>query len=400
MSSRVQVLSLRTAEEIGREFRRIGVDSGGIEKMLPKSRFLLIKLKNIPTVVSNILKQEILSKAGEAAVHRSVITFKTEGSDILLMGTFTVLKNFLNGLTGHYFGIPEIKSDIEKALERYTREREPWVIREKTFDWDSRTFIMGILNITPDSFSDGGDFFNRAKAIEQGLQMFKAGADLIDIGGESTRPGSDPVTLDEELDRVIPVITGIRKQSSVPISIDSYKPAVVTEALKAGADIINDITGGSSEEILKIASEAGVPLIIMHMKGTPKNMQNDPVYENLMDELIKFFHDRVEAAESLGLTKLCIDPGIGFGKRIEDNLEIIKRLDEFRIFGYPVLIGPSRKSFIGKILGGEPKERLEGTAAAVSVSVYNNADIIRVHDVNFMAKVIKMTDAIKKDWVK
>ncbi|MDD3627928.1 MAG: dihydropteroate synthase [bacterium] len=400
MNDQIQIISLKTPKEIEREFLRIGVDSGGVEKMLPKSQYLLIKLKNIPTVVSNILKQEILSKNGEAAVHRNVINFKIEKSDIMLMATIAVLRNFLNGLNGHYFGIPQLKSDIEKALQNYLSHPESWVIRDKRFEWGSKTFIMGILNTTPDSFSDGGDFYDTDKAIEHGIKMAEEGADIIDIGGESTRPGSDPVTLEDELKRVIPVIEGIRKQKNIPISIDSYKPETVSAALAAGADIINDISGGSSDEIIKISLETEAPLIMMHMKGTPKNMQNDPAYENLMDELIQFFHERITNAKGKGLQKICIDPGIGFGKRVEDNLEIIKRLDEFRVFGYPVLIGPSRKSFIGKILGGEPKDRLEGTAAAVAVSVYNNADIIRVHDVEFMQKVIRMTEAIKKDWIK
>ncbi|MCK4666263.1 dihydropteroate synthase [Candidatus Dependentiae bacterium] len=395
MKNRIQILSLGSANEIEREFSRIGVDAGGIEKMLPKSKFLLIKIKDLDPVICNILKQEILSKNGEAAVHRNVINLKVEKSDVLLMSTERVMKEFLRGLKGHYFGIPQLMEDINSTLEKYSSHPKPWKIRNSEFAWGEKTFIMGILNVTPDSFSDGGKFLNLEDAVNQAFKMIEEGADIIDIGGESSRPGSDPVSEDEEINRVIPIIKKIREKSDIPISIDTYKPKTAEAAINAGADIINDITGGINPELLNTANKFNLPIILMHMKGTPKNMQREPYYENLMDELIEFFYKQIKNVKAAGIEKVIIDPGIGFGKRLEDNLEIIRRLKEFKIFGTPILIGPSRKSFIGTVLGGETDERMEGTLAAVAISTLNGGDIIRVHDVKEMKKVILMTNAIK-----
>lgn len=267
-------------------------------------------------------------------------------------------------------------------------------------DFSRKTFIMGILNITPDSFSDGGIHFNKSHAIEQALRMVDDGADIIDVGGESTRPGSDPVSLDEELRRTIPVIAAIAGRISVPVSIDTYKSEVASRALEAGASIVNDISGLSFDsEMPNVISRFRVPVIIMHMKGTPKVMQLNPEYRHLIPEMMEFFRERINLAKMHGIAEemIIIDPGIGFGKTFEHNLEIISNLRQFSSFGKPLLIGPSRKAFLGKILGGAPPtERLEGTAASVAISIMNGADIIRVHDVKEMSKVAKVADAVKR----
>ncbi len=269
-----------------------------------------------------------------------------------------------------------------------------------SMDFSRRTFVMGILNVTPDSFSDGGLYFEKSLAIERAKQMVEDGADIIDIGGESTRPGAEPVSLDEELNRTIPVIKVLAREIKVPISIDTYKSVVAEKAINAGASIVNDISGLKFDpEMAKVVAKHKVPVVVMHIKGTPRNMQKEPFYENLILEIKQYLEDSINIALNAGVEKdkIIVDPGIGFGKTFEHNLEIIHKLSEFSTFGRPILIGLSRKAFIGKILNNAPaQERVEGTAAAVAISIMNGANIIRVHDVKQMVMVAKVADAIKK----
>ncbi|WP_353684909.1 dihydropteroate synthase [Thermodesulfovibrio sp. 3907-1M] len=262
-----------------------------------------------------------------------------------------------------------------------------------------KTYIMGILNVTPDSFYDGGRFFNYQKAIEHALRMIDEGADIIDVGGESTRPGAQPVSTDEELKRVIPVIEALSNRISVPISIDTYKASVAEEAIKAGATIVNDVSGLRFDpQMAEVVSKYKVPVVIMHIKGTPQDMQKNPHYEALIPEIIEYLRTSIVIAKQAGVNEdmIIIDPGIGFGKLPEHNLQIIKNLREFSQLGKPILIGVSRKSFIGKVLNDAlPESRLEGTAAAVAASILNGANIVRVHDVGFICKVVKVLDAIR-----
>jgi dihydropteroate synthase len=260
-----------------------------------------------------------------------------------------------------------------------------------------RTLIMGILNVTPDSFSDGGLFAEVQAAVEHAKNMASQGADIIDVGGESSRPGADEVSVEAEKDRVLPVIERLVKTVEVPISIDTYKSSVARDALNMGACIVNDITALRGDpDMAPVVAEAGAPAILMHMKGTPKDMQIDPHYDSLIPEIISFLRTRIQAAINAGIPQgqIIIDPGVGFGKTVEHNLEIIRRLREFRSLGKPILIGTSRKSFIGKVLDLSTDDRLEGTAASVAVAIANGADIVRIHDVKEMARVVRMTDAI------
>jgi dihydropteroate synthase len=275
--------------------------------------------------------------------------------------------------------------------------------RNFSLDFSKKTYIMGILNITPDSFSDGGLFFDKSVAIQRALQMVEDGADIIDIGGESTRPGSEIVPAEEELRRTVPVIAAIAKQITIPISIDTYKAEVAQKAMDAGASIVNDISGLRFDpKMSKVVSEYKVPVVVMHIKGKPKDMQINPVYEALIPEIMDYLRGSIRAAADAGIQgdMIVIDPGIGFGKTFEQNLHIIHNLHELTLLEKPILIGPSRKAFLGKILGDAPQgERLEGTAAAVAVSVLNGANIIRVHDVREMVKVAKVADAIKREQI-
>ncbi len=270
-------------------------------------------------------------------------------------------------------------------------------------DFSRKTYIMGILNVTPDSFSDGGLYFNRDAAVHRGIRMVDEGADIIDVGGESTRPGSEPVGEEEEIRRTVPVIESLVRKINVPISIDTYKSVVARRALDAGASIVNDISGLRFDpEMPKVVSEYNVPVVIMHIKGTPRDMQKNPVYEALIPEIMDYLRISIRFAMKFGVREdmIIIDPGIGFGKTFEHNLEIIKNLTEFTLLGRPVAVGVSRKAFIGKILGdAPPSERLEGTAAAVAISIYNGANIVRVHDVKEMKKVVRVVDAIKKETI-
>lgn len=260
-----------------------------------------------------------------------------------------------------------------------------------------KPLVMGILNVTPDSFSDGGKYNNLNKAINHAIRMEGEGADIIDIGGESTRPGAKPVDIEEELKRVIPVIEGIRKRSNIIISIDTYKSVVAAKAISAGAGLVNDISGlRFDKNMVRIVSESKVPVIVMHMLGNPQNMQSDISYANLMKELILFFEERVSVLTANGVNKINIilDPGIGFGKTIDHNLTIIRELNRIVDLGFPVLVGPSRKSFIGNILNLSFEERIEGTAAVVTAAIMNGSRIVRVHDIKEMLRIVNMTEKI------
>ncbi len=265
-------------------------------------------------------------------------------------------------------------------------------------DFSVGCIVMGVLNVTPDSFSDGGQFFDAAKAAERGLRMAADGAAIIDVGGESTRPGSAPVSDDEQIERVVPVIKALCKKIDVPISIDTYKLEAAKAALEAGAGMINDITALSDERMAELAAKHDVPVVLMHIQGTPATMQTEPKYEDVVGEVLQFLLERAKRAEGFGIAKnmIFIDPGIGFGKTLEHNLLLLKDIDKFVASGYRVLIGTSRKSFIGKLTGREkPSDRIFGTAATVALCASAGISIVRVHDVAEMVDVVKVANKLK-----
>lgn len=271
-----------------------------------------------------------------------------------------------------------------------------WQLSRRTLSLE-RPLVMGILNVTPDSFSDGGRFFSPDVAVERALEMEREGADIIDIGGESTRPNAPTVSEAEELERVVPVIEALAGKVSVPISVDTYKAAVAKAACAAGAEIVNDVTGLRFDpEMARAAAEAEAGVVVMHTRGMPDTMQKNTGYDDLIGDVVRYLSDSIDLARKAGVRegRIVVDPGIGFGKSVEGNLELIRRLEELRPLGCPILVGPSRKSFIGTITGRGGGERLFGTAAAVALSIVHGASIVRVHDVAAMRDVAVMTRAL------
>jgi len=256
---------------------------------------------------------------------------------------------------------------------------------------------MGILNVTPDSFSDGGRYLGAKDAVARADDLAEQGADIIDIGGESTRPGAAPVDADEEIRRVVPVIREIvRRRPKVPVSIDSCKASVADAAMGEGAAMINDISGLRDPAMLDVAARWNAPVVIMHMKGTPQTMQKRPVYRDVVGDIVAFFKERIHLCEKSGIEKIILDPGIGFGKTARHNLEILNRLDEITRLGYPVMVGASRKSFLGKTLGLPVEEREEGTLAAHTIAVMKGAAIIRAHDARKNLRAVRLAESVLK----
>jgi len=273
-----------------------------------------------------------------------------------------------------------------------------WQITDRAVDLSQHSIIMGVLNVTPDSFSDGGEFFSTGKAIEHGMRMAAEGAQIIDVGGESARPGAEPVSADEELSRVLPVIAKLREKASALISIDTTKAAVARGALEAGASIINDVTGGRGDpEMMKLAAEKKAAFIIMHMQGTPRTMQTNPHYDDVVGDVADFFRQQYACALECGIDSMAIafDPGIGFGKTVEHNLELLSNLPRLRIHDRPIVVGVSRKSSLGKMIGSaEMNDRLAPTIAFTALLRERGANILRVHDVKENVAALRVTERL------
>lgn len=302
--------------------------------------------------------------------------------DLLILGSFGIFRDLAKDIVA--VGNEDLGYRINRVLQSYSAENNYTIkLTGKNIKID-KTIVMGILNVTPDSFSDGGKFFVKEEAVQHGLELLQDGAHIIDIGGESTRPGADDIPVDEEINRVLPVIEEIKKQKKdAVISIDTRKVKVAEAALDAGADIVNDISGGdySREKMFDFCAQNKIPLILMHMKGTPGNMQQNPYYDDVVLEIYDYLYNKIKTAEKYGVKNIIIDPGIGFGKRVNDNYELLTRLKEFKGLGKQILVGVSRKSFIGKVLNLDKDEREDATLAAETLAIQNGADIIRTHKV-------------------
>lgn len=392
-----RLLVLPTPGHAVRELQLVKVDSSGISEMVPKMRTLSIGLTALECRQANILKQEMLSLGGDAAVARGTVACSIDRTDCVLIGTPKQLGRLCRKLKSQPFSLPELGGELEALLARIDVVPAAWQTSRRSLSLQ-RPLIMGILNITPDSFSDGGRCGSPDRAVEIALQMEVDGADIIDIGGESTRPGAALVSTGEELDRIMPVIERLAGKLGCAISVDTWKSGVASATLAAGAEIINDISGFTFDtQMAAVAAASGAGVVLMHTRGTPEKMQQDTTYHDLMADVAAGLRASLAIAREAGVSEGCIavDPGIGFGKSAAGNMEVIRRMAELSGFGLPILSGPSRKSFIGTVLGRkDPGDRLFGTAAAVALSVSHGASIIRVHDVRAMRDVADMAHAV------
>lgn len=395
LSPRVVLIDSR--EDAAREMRAIGVCEGGIDAMQDKARMLVLKIAGASVPVAHILKQQMLSLGGDAAVHKQVLTHAIESSDVLIMGTPLQLGRLVERLSFQPFDVPALGERIAGILDGLTRPAAA-LLRGKSFSLNlaERVHIMGILNVTPDSFSDGGLYMQPTEALRHALALVADGADIIDVGGQSSRPGADHVSEDEELRRVLPVVEMLAEEWPGPISIDTSSARVAGETLAAGAGIVNDIAGFSGDPALQgVTAGHGAACILMHMRGAPATMQEEPSYDDLIGEIAGFLADGVKRALAAGIAEdqIAVDPGIGFGKTTKHNLAILKHLPELKVLGKPIVIGTSRKSFIGNVLDVPVEERLEGTIATAAYAVAQGARIVRVHDVGPIARAVRMIEA-------
>jgi len=394
----LRVLAIRDTGEAAREMRALNVHKGGIEIMAPKSVSRVIKVSGLSSDAFNIIKQEMLSAGGDCAVAWDAFVKRRKKTQGLIIGTVAQISRLCIKLDKQPLGLARLGKMLSGLEADHCRRAFCLRAGKYKLNLGRQAHIMGVLNVTPDSFSDGGMYFDKEYAVAKALNMEEQGADIIDIGGESTRPGAKPVSVKEECRRVIPVIKGLAKHLKVPISIDTRKSEVAIRALDAGACIINDVTGLKNDrKVAGIAARYKAAVVLMHMKGTPRTMQQrDPVYKDLIGEISSYLRESADTAEAAGIKResIVLAPGIGFGKTVEHNLRIINNLREFRSLGYPVLSGPSRKSFIGKVTGAGEDNRQFGTAAAVVLSIQNGADIVRVHDVKQIKQTVQITEAI------
>lgn len=385
-----RILCINNQEQLKDEMIQIGSDLAGINIMLPKGELMIIKTQDVPLKAAILLKQEMLSKNGEAVLNKDVSTLKKESSDVLLIGTRRQFAEVITKLKIQPFGLKLIANEIESILDQKENLNKERILDCKGIPLTigKRTLVMGILNLTPDSFSDGGKYNNLNDAITSTIEMVNEGADIIDVGGESTRPGHTPISVEEELERVIPVIEKLSKMVAVPISIDTYKAQVAKEAINAGAHIINDIWGFKRDNNMpRIASDLNVPVILMHNRE-----KND--YTSLIDNIIADLRESISIALEAGIdeNKIILDPGIGFAKSYKENLKVMNRLADITALGYPVLLGTSKKSIIGKTLDLPIHERTEGTIATVCYGITQGCQIVRVHDIKEIKRVCKMMD--------
>ncbi|MCG8401136.1 MAG: dihydropteroate synthase [Firmicutes bacterium] len=376
---------------VKKEFHKIGVDPAGAVQMETKSLHRLVKIYGLTPKQANIIKQEMLAKGGDAAVARGTIDASVEKTDVLLMGTEKQYRAAIKKLRMQPFGLARLAEQLEGTLGNMRgRKSRTLDCRGTKLTLGARTLIMGILNITPDSFSDGGRFYDPERAVAHAERMQAEGADIIDVGGESTRPGHIPISTEEEMDRVLPVLRALVRELDVPVSIDTTKAAVARSALEAGVHIVNDQWALRADEgMASLAAEYRAPLVLMHnQKGT--------AYRDLIGDMVGYFTASVKTALEAGVSRdnIIIDPGIGFGKTAEQNIETMCRLRELDCLGLPVLLGTSRKSMIGKTLDLPSDQRVEGTGATVALGIVNGVDIVRVHDVKEMVRVARMTDAM------
>lgn len=393
----VRRLHLATDEDWITQLQLIGADRSTWDRLEIKCRVLAFVTDPMPPAAANILKQCMLSGGADAIVARNSVSCRIESTRALIAGTPKQILSGCRSLNGQPFGLSSLSRELLRALKGPPALPSRIKAGERELDFGHGPLVMGILNVTPDSFSDGGRYFDREDAAAHARLMDSQGADIIDIGAESTRPGSLPVAPENQMERILPVIGELSGQLGSVISVDTTSSRVAAAAIQSGAAMINDISALSDPDMGQLAAQSGVPLVLMHMQGTPKTMQQDPRYHDVVEEVYTFLEDRVEAAVQAGVCKdsIIIDPGIGFGKRLQDNLQLISRASEFRWLGCRVLLGHSRKSFLGALTGvEEPWKRGAGTSAVTALS-YGSVDILRVHDVEDTVQVLRIAGKLR-----
>ncbi len=390
-------LQVEDEAQARRELLAVGVAPSRADTLAAKVVRRMVKLSGVPCEASRILQRKLVELGGDIAMARGADVCAVDETDLILIGSSVQLKQLCQRLSGQPFGLTALGTELGIGVQAY--DQPPAYLRGRNCRLGlNRPLIMGILNLTPDSFSDGGCYNTLEAALSRTREMAKEGADLIDVGGESTRPGALPVSAQEELDRVIPVIEALQRETDLPLSVDTSKSIVAAEAVAAGAEFINDISGlRFDSKMAETAAKCGAGVFVMHTRGRPAGMQLDTGYDDLVQEILHSLQQSLQAAMAAGVLadRLAVDPGIGFGKDAAGNLEILRRLEEFRVLGRPILIGTSRKSFIGKILGLSTTEaRLFGSNATVALGVARGANIFRVHDVRAARETALMSWAI------
>jgi len=392
-----RVLDVRSNEEALAEIVGVGATPTASRWMADEATMRVVRLEAVSGRAASLLKQEALALGAECAVARSVAAFDDTPQAVVLIATLKQHRALAAKLRAQPFGLRGLAGQVSRAVEAYDRQSiGPLRVGRHELPLGRRTLVMGIINVTPDSFSGDGLGDDVGAAVSQARRFADEGADLLDVGGQSTRPGSDELGAEDEKRRILPVVERIAAEVGLPISIDTDKVEVAAAALDAGAGLVNDVRALRGEGMLELVSQRRVPACLMHMLGTPRTMQEAPHYEDVIADIYRFLADRVAACVEAGLTReqVLIDPGIGFGKTVNHNLTILRRLRDFRSLGCPILVGVSRKSTIGKVLSLPADQRVEGTAAACACAILSGADVIRVHDVREMTRVARMTDAI------
>jgi dihydropteroate synthase len=399
----MRIFSFSCPEEVKKIMRQIGVDPYGASIMLPKATTFLIRLNAVNNIAANILKQEMLALGADAALARGALTGKTKKTDILLIGQLAQLKSLADKLKIQPFGLPKLGKELDENIKNFTQDNFILSLRKGFLNLNQKTQVMGIINLTADSFSQDGLYRQFSSnypdlALRKAQGLIADGADIIDLGGQSSRPGAKNISLKEELRRTQPIVKRLAKKIKAPISIDTTKPEVARAALDNGAQIINDISGLRDKRMIKVAARYKAAVVIMHMLGKPANMQKMIAYESLIEDISSYLKKAIDAAQAGGIQadKIIIDPGLGFGKTPVHNLEIIKHLANFKALGKPILIGPSRKSFIAKVLGSNSESRTSGSLAACVIGAEHGANILRVHDVKVVSQALKIVEAVRE----
>jgi dihydropteroate synthase len=362
-----------------------------------KSRHHLIRLDDVDLRAALILKQDMLSLGGEAALCREAAGLDIRGTPVLLMGTERQMRGLVTKLAGQPFKLAELSQSIKELLDNIDSGSQ-YVVRGQNILTGGRKAVIGILNVTEDSFSDGGKYAARESAVARGIEMAAQGADIIDVGGESTRPGARPVSAKDEMEKVVPVIRDLIAEGVNNISVDTTKSEVAEKAIHEGASIVNDISGMTFDpRMLPVAAASGVSVILMHTRGRPDTMQEELIYDDLLGEICSKLEGAMDLAigEGIPAEKICLDPGIGFAKSLEQNLELISRIGELRSLGTAVMVGASRKSFIGRLTGEEVEDRMPGSIGAAVAAALKGADMVRVHDVAETVQAMAVVYAVE-----